>query len=381
MKHAADNVRLMAEQGTDFENGFRLAREHRISEARILQFHKDMESIRRGRLHPAVYLNNLRETQGINSFPLLMADSIDRSVLMGYQEAPASWPSYCWRKVNRDFRAAKLFAIDGGEGVNEVVNELGPYPATQISESKYEVSVLKYGDTFAYSFEMFINDDLGAFMDTPRRMGRKVRRTEEDVATKLYATDAAKAAFFTAGNNNLISGNPILGIEGLNVAINVMAQQLDADGEPIEIEGAVVVYPPALRAAVLQIANLTEVRASSLAGDSDNLVVTTNYMRTTFTFVENKRLPLVAETNADTGWFVFANPSLGRPALVLAFLMGHESPDLFIKAPDSVRVGGGMATPMDGSFANDSIQYKVRNFVGGSRIDPKAACFSNGSGS
>jgi hypothetical protein len=93
-------------------------------------------------------------------------------------------------------------------------------------------------------------------------------------------------------------------------------------------------------------------------------------------------IPIVASSsNGSTSWFLFANPNNGRPALEIGFLRGHESPEIFIKAPNAQRVGGGNVNPMDGDFDTDSIQYKVRHVLGGVTQDNKMSVASNGSGS
>jgi hypothetical protein len=74
-------------------------------------------------------------------------------------------------------------------------------------------------------------------------------------------------------------------------------------------------------------------------------------------------------------------PVEGRPALIIAFLRGHEEPEIFIKEPNARRIGGGASDPMNGSFDTDSIDYKVRHVVGGRIVDGKATVASNGSGS
>ena len=53
-----------------------------------------------------------------------------------------------------------------------------------------------------------------------------------------------------------------------------------------------------------------------------------------------------------------------------------------MKSPDAIRIGGGgLVDPMQGSFDDDSIDYKIRHCYGGIIIDPLASVASNGSGS
>jgi hypothetical protein len=386
-----DNIQYLAEQGAGFESGFSPAVNARISPQRRLSFTRAMEAIRTGKLSPQVFfhehLKYHREAQTTSDFPLLFADSIDRMQLAGYQETPPTWRQWTATRMNSSFLDAKLFAIDGGEGVNEAVPELAPYPAATLTESQYTVAVKKYGSSFAYSFEMFMNDDLGALNSTPRRMGRKARRTEETIALQAIATDAAKAAFFTTGNKNkvvtgngAVADNPALSASGIIDAWTVLSRQLDADGQPIAVEGAVVLYPAELEMTVQQIRHALDIRAINRAGDASNTVVTSNFIGGMFTWVASAELQIVAESNPHTGWFMFANPNMGRPAVVSALLRGHEAPELWQKAPNAIMVGGGNVDPMQGSFERDAVEYRVRHFFGATRVDPKAVVFSKGTG-
>jgi hypothetical protein len=72
---------------------------------------------------------------------------------------------------------------------------------------------------------------------------------------------------------------------------------------------------------------------------------------------------------------------MGRPISEIGFLRGYEAPQLFMKDPDAIRVGGGAVSPLDGDFDTDSIQYKLRHVFGGTLLDTKSAVASNGSGS
>jgi len=57
-------------------------------------------------------------------------------------------------------------------------------------------------------------------------------------------------------------------------------------------------------------------------------------------------------------------PNTGRPGLVNAFLRGHEQPSLRASANTGVAIGGGSLSPTDGSFDDDTIQYRVRHVNG-----------------
>ena len=83
---------------------------------------------------------------------------------------------------------------------------------------------------------------------------------------------------------------------------------------------------------------------------------------------------------AATTWFLLPAPSTGRPAIVSAFLRGHESPDLRMKSDAGNRVGGGALPGEEGSFDDDTIQYRVRHVHGAGLVIPAETYASTGAG-
>lgn len=336
---------------------------------------------------------SFQEAMSRADFPILFGDIIDRQLLAAYQTRPVQWPTYAKRGRVRDFRTVKRYTLDGGEGVLNPVKELAPYKVRKVNEGSYEYAVAKYGDQIAVSWETMVNDDLDSLTDLPARLGNAARRTEEKFAAQLFSgTAGPNSTFFSNTNGNLINStvtgpgtptNPALSITGLQYAMQTMGQQKDTDGGPIYVEGVTLVVPPALEVAANNIINATEILAATGGGDgtgNDQLRVT-NWMRNRVSVVVNPWLPIVNTTSGNTAWYVFANPSVGRPAMELGFLIGHETPELWVKSPNAMRVGGGPVSPEEGDFEHDAIQYRVRMVMGGTLMDAKSAVASSGTGS
>ena len=328
-------------------------------------------------------VSQLREALTTSDFPQLFGDILDRQVLASYQETPRTWQNYCKRSVLRDFRQAKRFRIDGGEGVLEEVAEQAPYPEAAITDDVYTIQVKKFGRRMPFSWESMINDDLQALRDIPERFGRAARRSEEKTATQLFVdANGPHASLYTGGNANIVTSNPVLSLPALQTAFTVLAAMRDSDGEPIAIDMVELVVPPALEVTAQNILNATEVWLNENGGASNQQVHTVNWIRSKLRLSVNPYIPIVASSsNGNTSWFLFANPNNGRPALEMAFLRGHEEPEIFMKTSNAQRIGGGMTDPMDGDFDTDSLQYKVRHVLGGARLDPKMTVASSGAGS
>lgn len=325
----------------------------------------------------------MEEAMNTADFPLIFGDILDRQLLGEYQEAPYSYRNYCRMATVPDFRSVRRFAVDGAEGVLPSVGEQAPYLPQVLKETRYTYNVAKYGRTLNWSWESFINDDLGGLgASSPARLGRAARRSEEKYATQLFVdANGPHASFFTSGNANIITANPVLSIAGLQTGFIKLAAQTDADGEPIIVDAVILVVPPALEVTAQNILNATELWATVAGGATSQELHMVNWMRSKVSLSVNHYIPIVASSsNTNTSWYLFSSPSAGRPALEMGHLRGHEAPELFQKVSNQTRIGGG-ANALDGDFENDVIAYKIRHCFGGVQLDPKAAASSNGSGS
>ncbi|KAA3645330.1 MAG: hypothetical protein DWQ07_12745 [Chloroflexi bacterium] len=328
--------------------------------------------------------HHLQEALTTDDFPILFGDVLDRQLLANYREAPYSWNTIVRRRRVRDFRTVKRFFVDGGDGTLPEVGRQEEYPETKLDDGKYEYSVTKRGRRMPFAWETMVNDDLDALNDVPERFGKAARRSEEKEVTELFIdANGPHASFFTGGNNNLIPSNPVLSTNALQTGLITLAAQKDAGGEPIVIEAVTLWVPPALEITAMNIVNALQLELNEAGGSTNTKLITANWVKNRVKVSVGHYIPIVAATaNGATTWMLFADPeNSGRPAGEIGFLRGHEEPEIFLKAPNAMRVGsGGQVDPMAGDFDTDSINYKVRHVMGSTRMDPKMAVASNGSG-
>ena len=330
----------------------------------------------------------LQEAMSTSDFPNLMGDVLDRQLLGRYQEVPVTWPNYAKRARVRDFRSVSRFAVDGLEGrytsSNKKPELAEPREDNNLTETEYTYAVEVYEKATALNWKMLVNDDLDAFATIPDRLARGARRTEEWFVTSLFVdASGPHASFYTSGNKNKVTGNPTLTVAGLQTAMGVLGDMLDANSEPIVVETVELVVPPALEIAALNILNAMQltIDPNASAGTAQQVMTTQNWLRGRLRLSVNPYIPVIASTaNGSTSWFLFANPNTGRPALEIGFLTGYETPGLYQKAGNTLRVGGGV-DPLLGDFDTNEIRYKGMHIIGGTRMNPKATVASNGSGS
>lgn len=326
---------------------------------------------------------HLQEAMSVDDFPLLFGDILDRQLLGMYAEWPTQWSMIARRSTVRDFRTVNRFVTDGAEAVLSSVPPGSEYPEAAISEARYQYAVSKYGRRVPLLWETWINDDLDGLKSIPERLAKAARMSEEKFVTGLYASSTGpNGTFFSSGNKNIVTTgtlNPAFSITALEAAFPVIWAQRDADGNPIFTGPLRLVVPPALAVQARNVLNSTEIRIASGSGSSTNQIIAKNWMAGEITeLIVNPWLPIVSTTNGNTSWYLFADPGVGRPAVEVGFLRGNETPALFVKSPDAMRVGGGSVSPEEGDFDTDGINYRVRHVFGGTLMEPKAAFASNG---
>jgi hypothetical protein len=326
----------------------------------------------------------LKEALGTSDFSNLFGDILDRALLGSYMETPQVYRNFTRIGSVPDFRTVKRFALNGSESVLSIVPQQAEYPEASVSDAAYSYTVQKYGRRIGFSWEAMVNDDLDALKSIPERFARAARRSESKFVTGLYVdANGPHASLYTVGNANKVTSNPVLSISALQTAYKILAAMRDADGEPIVVDAVELVVPPALQITAQNILNATQLwlDTNASAGTAQQNMVTTNWMSQKVRLSIDPYIPVVASSaNGDTSWFLHASPSVGRPALEVGFLRGHESPEIFVKAPNT-QSAGASTDPLNGDFDTDSIMYKVRHVFGGTRLDPKATVASNGSGS
>jgi len=321
----------------------------------------------------------LREVMTTDSFPLLFADSLDREVLARFRAANPVMESICKVKSGRDFKTRKRERLDGLTGRLQKVAEKGEYLAGEMTENEFTYAVEKWGRQCDFSFETLINDDLGAFSDVPQRLATACINTKQWFITQLFwAAAGPRAAYFSAANGGAAIGTGVLNAANLITGITAMGGFTDAGGDPILSVPAYLVVPPALAIDARQFITTAfwayAVGAGAAAAALPTLSALGDY---NLKLIVNPWLPIVDTTTGNTTWALFTDTN-NIAAAEFGKLLGHEEPEIYIKASDQQRIGGGMASPFDGDFATDDIMYKIRYIFGGVTLDGQAGYCSNG---
>lgn len=353
-----------------------------------------------------IAMGKLREAVSSGDFPLLFQSISQASMLGQYADLPQQWPTFSVRQTVPDFRPARLVRWDSkmdqlpdyNGGADRHVRalpripELTEYPTFNLTTEGSDYFVNKYGARFPFSWEAFMNDELRVLQQLPTEMARWARDTEDVLTTGVLATlTGPNPDFFNTTENfgsqvgpgNFVEDNPPLTLDNLEKAIQQVSMR-QINGRMVRVQNFVLLVPPSLALTAHEIANSTTyMRVHRTSTDEEIRVNVASPIAGRFTVVESLWLPQIDQSpTAATTWYLL--PAGGQtergPAIVTAFLRGHESPEVRVMGDTGRAIGGAEINPFEGSFSHDDIQYRVRSIVGAAGIDASAVAVSTGDG-
>lgn len=349
-------------------------------------------------------LMNLREApiggMSISDFSMLTLDVLDRQMYGMFTATPPVSAPMQRNHPLTDFRNVSRYMVDGATKPPEAVE-----PGAQPKEVKLtQQPVIQYAPRKYESFtrvvwEALINDDLGAFTDLAKRLVTGANRGIEMFRTGLYVdVNGPNVNLYNSAFHNQIlqvngaaSDNPALSIQGLADGLTVLDRMLDADGFPINVGSDVYLwYGSALEVTAQNLLHMLTVQLQVSGGTGNTqgfptqFVQTTNWLVQHLKPIKNPFIRLVATaasgTIKDTMWGLTVDPGVNdRPAMEFGFLKGFETPQIYQKVPNTMRVGGGV-DPSLGDFYTMSQELKSLSVYGGKSIDGHSTVASTGAG-
>lgn len=356
----------------------------------------------------------LREVMSVTDYQALFVDVLDR-MYYGYYNA---FPIYSKQLVKvhalRDFRVVSRYLLDG------VVSALAPVqpgipgdaaspwqqralvgpspqdgsPATSTAPIQY--SPLLYQAGTAVNWRAFVNDDLGIFKDLSQRLAIAANRGIEKLITSFFVGSSGLNPTIYQQNyhnqvtiaNGATSNNPLLTTQGLIDALNVLTNMRDSGGDPIMITGRLkLFYGPAYEGTVQNIMNAVSVFVQNQGGTGNTQGFPVQFLQTQPWLVQRLdpvMLPYMPIINtglsSKTAWGIVVDPQAQeRPVVEFGFLNGFETPQIFSKVPNTMRLGGGV-DPTMGDFYSMDQEMKIVTVMGGAVIDGRSTVGSTGLG-
>lgn len=176
---------------------------------------------------------NITRSVGMNStsdFPVILGNTINRSLRSEYAVQPRTFTGWASQGVAQDFRDMTRAALGDFDDFQEV-KEGGEYEYGTVGEEAEKYHVVKYGRLIAYTWEMMINDDLGAFQRIPRKIASAAARKQSDLVYAILTGNpqmSDNTALFHANHNNLATAAAI-GIDSIGLMRKLFRDQTGID--------------------------------------------------------------------------------------------------------------------------------------------------------
>lgn len=253
----------------------------------------------------------------VSDFPDLLSAAGARFLQDVFQAAASPLKMLGRMRNARDFREISGLQMSAFGTLPEV-QEAGEIKHGTFVDRKEKFQLKTFAKQFALSRQAIINDDLGAFSDPLRIMGRSAAETEASLLADLINRNPEMAdgrALFHADHGNLASPGSAPSIEALDAGRKAMRRQKDLDGTtPISAAPKYVVaneeHETALERLLIASTNATTPdEANPFAG---------------------KLLPLIDPRLDVAPWYLFADPALA-PVLEYAYLNGNTGPHVETK--------------------------------------------------
>jgi len=276
----------------------------------------------RGLLRAAFQTEIRAEGFSLVNIPGILSNVMNKYLVDYFNSVESAWRIIAAIRNARDFKQISSYSLTG-DLQYDLIGPTGEIKSGSVGQTSYNNQVATYGKILAITRQDIINDDLGALMRIPQRLGRGAALKINDV---FYTTLlAGVGSFWVSGNNNLITGaTTTLTAVGLTAALLKFRQQTDPDGKPLGITPKILLVPPELEVTGKQLMNSAFFNTGGSATTAQ--VPNMNTWQGAYNLAASTYLSNANYTGySTTAWFLLADP-MDMPTIEVAFLNGREVP-------------------------------------------------------
>jgi hypothetical protein len=266
----------------------------------------------------------VKRAMATSDFPNILANVGQQKLYEGFSSEPLTWNLWCQTDNLANFQTTDLPYLGSSATLPE--NPEGvDFQDMYLSDSKETVKLAKFAGIWRYTFEMIVNDNLGAF-NQARIIGSSAARTVERL---VYTTLIANAnmgdgnPLFDAAHGNLAAGGNVgpVGIATMNAAILAMGTQTDPSGnDPLNIAPEYYIAPKSVQGQSTIFFTSEDYVDEQAIGTVDEAVAG----RRKNPYAQGYKLIFspYLDTDSTTAWYLAA----GRNTMVVYFWNGQEEP-------------------------------------------------------
>lgn len=269
-------------------------------------------------------------------FSNILYDAANVTLRRGYDIAETTYQLWAGQGPDiKDFKPVHR-VLAGEFGDPKAIPEDGEFEEVTLADGRESYRLNVWGEVFSRSWELIVSDDLGAFMDSPAKMGNAMRRklnrlvygvlkdnkTMGDGGALFNATATSSAG----GHANRTTGS-LSTYDDYRTAWSTMSRKMRAqkgvssDSSVLNIPAKFVLYPGALKDKIETVLISSSVALASGANGNSN---TRNIWEGKLTPIEEEELGAAAG-GSDTRFVLAASPST-VDTVEYAHLQGMPAP-------------------------------------------------------
>jgi len=274
-------------------------------------------------------------------FPTVLANLGNQTLRGAYEGTPRTFTSWARRASLSDFRPTTRVQISNAPKLEKVL-EGAEFQYGTFGEASTQYALATYGKVIAFSRQMLINDDLGAFTRVSGSFGARAAQLEGDLVYAILLNNGVMSdgvALFHANHGNLGTAAAI-DEASLTAALTAFAKQTDIDGTAIDVAPEYILVPPGQRA--------LEARKLLTSTTPSTTAQVNTYAGRLQPIEERRLLP----ASGAAPWFLASSTAM-MDTVEYAYLDGNE----------------GVFTETRNGFEVDGIEIKARLDFAASAID------------
>lgn len=270
--------------------------------------------------------------------PLILGNTIARRLRDEYAEMAPTWTQFCKRGTAMDFKEMTIVSLAGDVAFKDVP-ESGEYTSGSLMEASEKYKIGKSGRIISLSFEMMVNDDLGAFGRIPQMIASAARAKEANTIYGILNNNPNMGdgkALFSSDHSNLATTAGIPSETTLSAACEALFAQTNLAGDPINVKPKFLIHGPKNMVTVKKMLS-----SDMLAAKSGDINV-----------FKGEFVPVLDQHITDKRWFLLSEPAM-CDTIEYAYLDGME----------------GVTTETQYGFEVDGVSVKARMIFGAKAID------------
>lgn len=255
------------------------------------------------------------------SLPNILSNVANKFITEAFMAVEDSWRLISAVRPVSDFKQITNHSLTG-DLQYEKVGASGEIKHGTVGEQVYTNQADTYGKMLAITRRDIINDDLGAFAQVARRLGRGGALKINDVFWTAFMDNST---FFTSGRGNYDDGtDTALDAAGLKAAMTIWDALTDPDGKPLGSTPKFILVPPGQWEPAMALMNSTTVNSGGAATAAR--IANNNPWSGMFQVVKSRYLANSSYTGYSAlAWYLLADPN-DIPVIETCFLGGKEMP-------------------------------------------------------